>query len=68
MSLKAFHLVFITLSILLALVFAVWSLNEYSISGGVMYLASAAVSFGGAVGLILYERQFLRKFRNVSNL
>lgn len=68
MSLKVFHLVFITLSILLALAFGVWSLNEYSTSGGMMFLLIAVVSFGGAVALILYERLFLRKFRNVSNL
>ncbi len=45
MSLKGFHLVFITCSTLLALVGAAWCLNLNSLSGGAGYLVGAAICF-----------------------
>jgi hypothetical protein len=69
MSLKAFHLVFIVASILLAVGFAVWSLLNYFSPGGSKWdLAMGAGSVVAAVGLVIYERYFLKKFKNVSYL
>jgi hypothetical protein len=69
MSLKAFHVVFITASSVLAFAVGVWMLREYrspeGTSGDLAYgLASLAVG----IGLLVYERFFLRKLRNVSYL
>jgi hypothetical protein len=69
MSLKAFHLVFIIASILLAFGFAAWSLLNYRAPNGsasdlAIGLGSLAVGFG----LIGYEIYFLKKLKNVSFL
>jgi hypothetical protein len=69
MSLKAFHLVFITAAILMALGCAVWGFRAYwSPEGGAMDLAFGIGSVLVAVGLVLYERYFLKKLKNVSYL
>ena len=64
MSLKAFHLVFIIASIVLAFGFGVWLVTE----GGLLNMIFAVVSFAVGVGLIFYERYFLKKTKNVSYL
>lgn len=64
MSLKAFHLVFVTVSIALAFGFGVW----LAVQGGFLDYLFAALSFGAGVGLIFYERYFLKKTKNVSYL
>ncbi len=68
MSLKAFHLVFITAATALAFGFGVWLAKNFLSEGGVWNLISALASFGAGVGLIVYERYFLKKTRNVSFL
>jgi hypothetical protein len=68
MSLKAFHLVFIIASIVLAFGFGAWLLAAFFKAGGVMNLICAFGSFCAGVGLIFYERYFLKKTKNVSYL
>jgi hypothetical protein len=68
MSLKAFHIVFITASILLAFGFAVWSAVAYSDQGGLSYLLYAIVSALCGIGLIFYEIYVLKKLKNISYL
>lgn len=69
MSLKAFHIVFITASSALAFGFAVWALKNYfSPEGAGMDLVYAIGSFIAGIGLIVYERYFLKKLKNVSFL
>ena len=69
MSLKAFHLVFIVASILLAVGFAVWSLFNFLTPTGTMWdMAMGVGAILAAVGLVCYERFFLKKFKNVSYL
>ena len=68
MSLKAFHLIFIIASIALAIGFGIWLAKNYFTDGGVTNLIGAIVSFGVAVGLVFYERYFLKKTKNVSYL
>ena len=69
MSLKVFHLVFITAAIALAFGFGVWQLLGYfSPEGRIWDLASGLVSLAVGVGLIFYERYFLKKTKDVSNL
>ena len=69
MSLKAFHLVFITAAVLLAFGFGAWLLKGYfSPIGRASDLVFAAISIATGAGLIVYERYFLKKTKNVSYL
>lgn len=69
MSLKAFHLIFIVASILLVVGFGVWSfLNYLSPDGRTRDLVLAIASVVVAVSLLVYERYFLKKLKNISYL
>ena len=69
MSLKAFHLIFITASCALALGCAVWALKDFSSpEGRASDLVFGLGSLAAGIGLILYERYFLKKLKNVSYL
>jgi hypothetical protein len=69
MSLKAFHFLFIVVAILLALGFAGWSLmNYYSPVGRRSDLLTGVASVALAVGLVIYERFFVKKLKKVSYL
>jgi phosphotransferase system glucose/maltose/N-acetylglucosamine-specific IIC component len=57
MSLRAFHVLFISASVLLALGLGWWCLPEHKVAAGV----AAAV----AVLLVGYESWFLRKMRSL---
>ncbi len=59
MSLKAFHLVFIVASAILALWFAAWCFEEY-------YVFSGAASIVVALGLAGYLVWFLKKSKGLS--
>ena len=69
MSLKAFHLIFITAACALAFGCAVWGLkNFFSAEGRALDLIFGIGSFLAGVGLIIYERYFLKKLKDVSYL
>ena len=65
MSLKGFHVVFISASALLAFAFAGWCLSALPPETGWGRLAAAFVSAAGGVGLCGYEAWFLRKMRRL---
>lgn len=68
MSLKAFHIVFIALSVLLAFGFSVWALQSYAEADNGGFLIVAVLSFCSGIGLILYGVRFLKKLKHVSFL
>jgi len=68
MSLKAFHIIFVTASILLALLFGIWSLISYFHGGTVADLLFGIGSLVAAVALVFYERYALKKLKNISYL
>jgi uncharacterized membrane protein len=69
MSLKAFHLIFITAAIALAFGCAVWAFKRlFSTGGGTWDLVFGLGSLAAAVGLIFYERYFLKKLKRLSYL
>ena len=68
MSLKAFHIVFIALSVLTAAGFGIWLIGQYTAEGRIILLISAIISFIVASGLIVYGLMFLRKLKHVSFL
>ena len=69
MSLKAFHVVFITAASALAFGCGVWGLRDFwSPEGRTWDLVFGLGSFAAGVGLVLYERYFLKKNKKVGYL
>lgn len=68
MSLKAFHIVFIAVSALLAIGFGVWEVLRYLESGNPLVLAAAVGSFVVGAALVVYGVRFLRKLKHVGYL
>jgi hypothetical protein len=69
MSLKMFHLVFISAAVLLAAGCGIWELKDYwSPEGQGSDLVIGLCSLAAAAGLIVYERYFLKKLKKVSYL
>jgi hypothetical protein len=68
MSLKAFHVIFVTASILLALGFGGWSLKNYAEQKTVVDLVFGIASVLAAVVLVAYGRAVLKKLKHMSYL
>jgi len=69
MSLKAFHIIFITLSSALAFGCGAWlRVTGFSADGTKKDILFGISSVLGGVGLIFYGRYFLKKLKNVSYL
>ena len=64
MSLKAFHLAFISLSTVMTFGFGAWTFIE----GSGNFTMYGLLSFLSGVALIVYGVKFLKKFRDVSYL
>ena len=68
MSLKAFHLIFITLSIFFMLMFGIWAVVNHGSSGKTADLFMGIISLVGTIGLSVYLRYFLKKLKHISYL
>lgn len=69
MSLKAFHVLFITASSLLCFGLGAWLLRTYrGPDGAGSDLVWAVTALLAGVGLLVYERFFLKKLKSVSYL
>jgi len=68
MSLKAFHIVFIICSILFTFGFGLWGLQSWRNDGGAGDLTLGILSLVAGIGLLVYGRYFLRKFKHISYL
>lgn len=64
MSLKAIHILFIVLSILLALGFGGWCMKSNLEQSNGTHVAFGLLSFAAAVGLMVYGAWFLRKLKH----
>jgi hypothetical protein len=68
MSLKAFHIIFIVFSTLLAIGVGSWCVWVNLVEGVHIYLAGAIASFACAVGLVIYGFWFYRKMKRLGIL
>ena len=68
MSLKAFHVVFIAASILLAFCFAGWALVNFANGGQTADLITGLASGVIGVGLMTYGVYVLKKLKHISYL
>ncbi len=68
MSLKAFHIFFIVVSIALCVGFGVWATQDFARSGSWVHLMLGVGSFIASVGLVWYGVWFLRKLKGVGYL
>jgi len=68
MSLKAFHVIFITAASLLAFGCGAWLLWSYDVAGLKSDLTYGIASLGIGLGLLVYEGFFLKKLKKVSYL
>ena len=68
MSLKAFHVFFIVVSMALCVVLGVWTTQDFARSGSWVHLSLGVGSFIGSILLAFYGIWFLRKLKGVSYL
>ncbi len=68
MSLKAFHILFIVVSIALCVGFGVWATRDFARSGSWVQLALGVGSFIASGALVWYGVWFLRKLKGVGYL
>jgi hypothetical protein len=67
-SLKAFHVFFIIVSVLCALGFGAWGIGDWMRTHRPGVLVLAVLGFVAAGALVWYGLWFLRKLKNVSYL
>jgi hypothetical protein len=65
MNLRWVHAVLILFSAVLAVLFGIWCLSRYGQRGGVATLLAAVAAFAVSLGLVVYDRWFLRKTRTL---
>ena len=63
MSLRAFHLLFIAMSVILTAFVAAWAAGQYRAVHDVTYAVASAASLASGVGLVIYGAAFQRKTR-----
>ena len=65
MSLRGFHIVFITLATLMAMFLAVWAFGFAPSDAGVAAPVLGIIGVIGAIGLPIYGVYFYRKAKNI---
>ena len=68
MSLKAFHLFFISISVLLSLAVGGWGIQSYLTNSDDVGILVGLFFILLGIGLVFYEMRFIRKFKHVSYL
>jgi hypothetical protein len=65
-SLKAFHMVFVACSVVLAILLGLWGVLAFSESRDTGSLVVAVVGWLAAAILLVYGRLFIRKMRRIA--
>ncbi len=68
MSLKAFHIVFVAMSVLMAFFCGIWLLREYADTGDATQLVAGILLILAGGALIWYGKSVLRKLKYISYL
>ncbi len=68
MSLKTFHLIFVTASVAVSLFLGIWSFLSYNKTGAPTDLAFAIFSGLAGIALLWYGKYFLKKLKHISYL
>jgi hypothetical protein len=66
MSLKTFHILFISLAIILTFFFGTWLFVTVEAGDAAVRFGFGALSYAVGALLVVYGRYFLRRFRHVS--
>jgi uncharacterized membrane protein len=66
MSLRAFHLLFIALSVVLTAFFAAWAVGQYQAAHNAIYVLACIGSLALGIALAFYGAMFQRKTRRIS--
>jgi len=66
MSLKAFHILFISLSALMSALVGAWGVDRYLNDGSASDLGLAVLFFMSGLALVAYGVRFWRKVREIS--
>jgi NADH:ubiquinone oxidoreductase subunit K len=66
MSLRAFHIVFIAVSVMLSAFVAAWAASEYRAVHDSGYIIACVASAATGVGLAVYGAMFQRKTKGLS--
>ena len=64
MSLKHVHIIFIVAAIVISMWFGIWAVNYYRDEKDRLYFILAVLSFGSLLGLTVYLRYFLKKYKS----
>jgi uncharacterized membrane protein YadS len=64
-GLRAFHLLFIGMSVMLAAFSAAWAVGQYRADHQTVFIVAAVLSIAGACALAAYGTAFQRKTRNL---
>jgi ABC-type Mn2+/Zn2+ transport system permease subunit len=65
MSLRAFHLLFIALSVVLTAFFSAWAGVQYRVFQDAAYAVTGVASLAAGIGLVIYGAKFQRKTRHL---
>ncbi len=65
MSLRAFHIIFVVVTVILSLYVALWGVREYADERTASSLTLAIVFFVAAVALIVYGKKVFRKLKEI---
>jgi hypothetical protein len=65
MNLKWFHVLFITVSVVMAVGVGIWALGAWWQNREIGFLFLALLAFAGAAGLVAYARRFLEKISRI---
>ena len=66
MSLKSFHLIFITIVSLITVFFGYWCYNEWSLYNDAKYIILSILSIIFCIGLIFYSKWFLKEISRIN--
>jgi len=65
MSLRAFHIIFVIVTVVLSLYIALWGIREYTQERSMGALALALVFLATAVGLMVYGKKAYGKLKEL---